>query len=125
MKKIVFGMLAMVFLFGCSSSSVVEEARLLGTKQFTPKAWAEGNREQRAEMVFSFLSQHTAASLSAVEVRQLLGEPTGYYDYDENPAYIVGPDSVESPYGKGYLLAFVADKSNGRITDVKIIPEPR
>jgi hypothetical protein len=115
----------MISLFGCSSSSVTEQAKLLGTKTFTQEAWAVGNQEQRGEMVYSFLSQHEIKSLSSNSVKELLGIPTGYYDYDENPAYFVGPNSVESEYGKGYLLAFISDKTSGRINAIRIIPEPK
>ena len=73
-------------------------------------------------MVFSFLSQNDPKSLTAIGVKELLGTPTGYYDYDENPAYIVGPSNVESAYGKGYLLAFVAEKTSGKIMRVELFP---
>lgn len=125
MKRTICSLLAMVWLFGCSSSSIVEQAKLLGTRHFTQDAWAKGNQEQRGEMVYSFLTQHDPVSLSSTDVKKLLGESTGYYDYDENPAYLVGPASVESEYGKGYLLAFVADKTSGKITTVKIVPQPK
>lgn len=76
-------------------------------------------------MVSSFLSQHDLKSLTSNSVKELLGIPTGYYDYEENPAYFVGPSSVESEYGKGYLLVFIAEKTSGKIIAVKIIPEPK
>ena len=115
----------MACLFACSPPSVIEQAKLLGTKPFSQDAWASGNQEQRGEMIYSFLFQHNPASLTPRDVKQLLGAPTGYYDYDENLAYFVGPKSVESEYGKGYLLAFVADKVSGTIAIVKIIPAPK
>jgi len=76
-------------------------------------------------MVFSFLSEHDPESLTSSSVKELLGRPTGYYDYEENPAYFVGSSSVESEYGKGYLLAFLAEKTSGKIVAVKIVPEPK
>lgn len=76
-------------------------------------------------MVFSFLSQYDLKSLTPSGVKDILGSPTAYFDYEENPAYFVGGKSVESEYGKGYLLAFVADKASGKIVAVKIIPEPK
>lgn len=115
---------ALMALFGCTASSVVDQAKRLGDQPFSKEAWAEANQEQRGKMVASFLAQHAPDSLSADAVKQLLGPPTGYYDYDENPAYLVGPQSVQSQYGKGYLLVFVTDKASGKITSVKIIPEP-
>ncbi len=117
--------LAMTGLFGCSPPPVSEQAKLLGAREFSKEAWATASQEKRGEMVYSFLSQHDLKSLTSGDVRTLLGTPTGYYDYNENPAYLVGSSSVESDYGKGYLLAFVADKSSGKIVGVKIIPEPK
>lgn len=121
--KCLWGVLVMLSL-GCSSSSVIEQAKLLGAKKFTQETWAVASQEQRGEMVFSFLAEHDPKSLSSNSVKELLGNPTGYYDYDENPAYFVGSRSVESEYGKGYLLVFITDKTSGKITTVKIIPEP-
>lgn len=117
-------LLAMISLFGCSPPPVSEQARRLGTQAFSQETWATASQEKRGEMVSSFLSQHDFKSLTSSDIKTLLGEPTAYYDYDENPAYFVGPGTVESEYGKGYLLAFVADKASGKIIAVKIIPEP-
>lgn len=115
----------MIALLGCTSSSVVEQAKLLGNQPFSKEDWATASQEQRGRMVASFLSQHAPGSLSPEAVKQLLGPPTGYYDYDENIAYFVGPQSVQSKYGKGYVLAFVTDKTSGKIVSVKIIPDPQ
>jgi hypothetical protein len=125
MKKELWSAIAVISLFGCTSSSTVDQARALGNQTFSKATWAAASQERRGEMVASFLSQHAPSSLSANTVKELLGPPTGYYDYDENVAYFVGPQSVQSQYGKGYLLAFVTDKTSGKITSVKIIPEPR
>ncbi len=115
----------MISLFGCTSTSINEQAKLLGTNTFSKEAWAKANQKERGEMVFSFISQHDPQSLTAASIKEFLGPSTGYYDYDENPAYLVGPSSVESEYGKGYLLAFITDKTSGKITAAKIIPEPK
>lgn len=48
---------------------------------------------------------------------------TGYHDYDTNLAQVVGPDTVRSTYGKGYLLVFEADKDTGRIDSVFFVPD--
>ena len=124
-RIMVWNMLTLLSLFGCSAASVTEQAKLLGSQAFSQAGWQAATQEQRGAMVYSFLAQHDVKSLSSSEIRNLLGKPTGYYDYDENPAYFVGPTAVESSYGKGYLLAFVADKESGRIRGVKIIPEPK
>lgn len=127
MKRIAlfWSVITAISLPGCTSSSTIDQARLLGDKPFAAEIWASASQEQRGEMVASFLSLYPPGSLSSDKVKQLLGHPTGYYDYDENPAYLVGPSTVESQYGKGYLLAFVTDKTDGKITSIKIIPEPK
>jgi hypothetical protein len=119
------GVLVISSLLGCVPPPVSEQAKRLGTQEFSPETWAIANPEKRGEMVFSFLSQHDLKSLTSSDIKTLLGVPTGYYDYDENPAYFVGSNAVESEYGKGYLLAFIADKASGKIVAVKLIPEPQ
>jgi len=47
---------------------------------------------------------------------------TGYYDYDTNPAYVVGPTTVESVYTKGYLPVFETDKENGKVERIFFVP---
>ncbi|MCK9261997.1 MAG: hypothetical protein RBT39_17395 [Azoarcus sp.] len=125
MQSKIWSLLTMISLFGCSPPAVTEQAKLLGTRTFSREAWATASQEQRGEMVFSFLSEHDPESLTSSSVKELLGRPTGYYDYEENPAYFVGSSSVESEYGKGYLLAFLAEKTSGKIVAVKIVPEPK
>ncbi len=96
---------------------------MLGDREFTPQAWASASQVERGEMLASFLTKHPANQLSAEQVRQLLGAPTGYADYDEDPAYVVGPPTVDSEYGKGHLLIFVTDKSTGRVLTTRLVPE--
>lgn len=115
-------MLVILFLQGCMQRSVEEQSRAFGNDEFTPTAWAAADQLGRGRMLASFLRQHPASELSADQVRALLGRSTGYADYDENPAYFVGPSNVESEYGKGYLLIFVADKKTGRIQQLRLVP---
>lgn len=117
-----------IFLFtlgltGCWLNSVEDQARKLGGREFTPEAWATASRLQRAEMTASFLKQHDTRNFTRKEVEALLGTQTAYYNYDTNLAYVVGPDTVRSMYGKGYLLVFEADKDDGRIDNVFFFPE--
>jgi len=74
-------------------------------------------------MTASFLKQHDTRNFTRKEVEALLGTQTAYYNYDTNLAYVVGPDTVRSMYGKGYLLVFEADKDDGRIDNVFFFPE--
>ena len=116
------GLISLAILSACSGSSVEKQAASLGSKEFTAQAWASARQEGRGEMVASLLAKHHFAGTPAKDVKALLGPPTAYYDYDENPAYLVGPKSVKSPYGDGYLLVFVTDKNKGLVTEVKILP---
>lgn len=75
----IWSVITMLGLFGCSSPSVTEQAKLLGTKRFSQQSWVAGIQEQRGEMVDSFLSQHDTQSLSANTVKRILGELAGYY----------------------------------------------
>lgn len=113
----------MLGLTGCWLNSVEDQARKLGGREFTPAAWANASQIQRAEMTASFLKQHDTKNFTRQEVEALLGTQTAYYNYDTNLAYVVGPDTVRSMYGKGYLLVFEADKDTGRIDSVFFVPD--
>jgi hypothetical protein len=109
-------------LSGCSLS-ITEQAKRLGTKPFTEQAWAAANKQERGEMVWSFLSQYDVKTFTFVSIRKILGNPTAYAGSDGDSAYAVGPDTVSNDWGKGYLLVFVGDRATGQIVDVEISPE--
>ena len=115
-------LLALGFLQGCSDYTVEAQIHTLGDEFFTPQAWARGDQVGRGRMVASFLSQYPPERLTRDDVRDLLGEPTGAADRPEDLAYLVGPATVESRYGKGYLLIFVIDRQTGKVTQVRIFP---
>lgn len=123
MRFLISCFVLMLCMIACSGHSIGDQAKLLGTREFTVDGWAAGTQEQRGEMLASFLAKHKPTMLTAKEVVGLLGSPTGYYEYDEYPAYFIGPASVDSEYGKGYLLAFVTDKSSGKVLKVVLVPE--
>lgn len=110
-------------LSGCYADSIESQARRLGSDQFDAQSWSQASQEGRARMLASFLQMHKPQSLTTSDVRRLLGQPTAYYEYDENPAYVIGPKSVQSEFGKGYVLAFIADKATGRVVEVIITPQ--
>lgn len=107
---------------GCWLNSVENQARKLGQREFTPAAWSSATQMQRAEMTASFLEQYDTRGFTRKDIEALLGEQTAYYNYDSNLAYVVGPDTVQSMYGKGYLLVFEGDKDDGRIESVFFVP---
>ena len=74
-------------------------------------------------MTASLLKKHDLKWSSGNGVVALLGRPTGYYDYDSNPTYVVGPTTVESVYTKGYLLVFETDKDNGKVKRIFFVPD--
>lgn len=113
----------LLLMFGCGRAPVAEQARVLGNREFTQQAWASGSPVERGAMVSSFLGKYPADQLTAEQVRQLLGTPTGYADYDEDPAYVIGPPTVKSKYGDGYLLIFVTDRTTGRVLETRLVPE--
>ncbi len=114
--------LALAFTY-LQLNSVVAQARRLGDRPFTPEAWAMASQLERAEMTASLLEQYDMSNFTRHDVVALLGPQTGYYDYDTNPAYFVGPDTVESMYGKGYLLVFETDKYDGDVDSIFFVPE--
>jgi len=123
MRTQYFSMICIFVLAGCWFNSVDDQARKLGSRTFTPEAWANASQLERAAMTASFLDQHDTSAFTRKQMEALLGAPTGYYDYNSNAAYVVGPDSVRSIYGKGYLLVFEADKDDGRIDNVFFLSE--
>jgi hypothetical protein len=115
-------LMIMSILVAYSGRSVEEQRRSFGNDEFTPAAWAAADQLARVRMLASFLRKHPAEELNTQQVKELLGKPTGYADYDENPAYFRGPSDVDSEYDRGHLLIFVSDKQTGRIQQLRLVP---
>jgi hypothetical protein len=109
-------------LSGCRDS-VEDQANKLGDREFTTVVWATASSLQRGEMTASLLRKHDLKRSNGSDIVALLGHPAGYYDYDTNPAYVVGPTTVESVYTKGYLLVFETDKENGKVERIFFVPD--
>lgn len=122
MKWIFAWLLALGLLQGCSDYSIESQIHSLGYEHFTPQAWAKADQVGRGRMLASFMSQYPPDRLGRAELKDLLGEPTGHADHDGELAYFVGPATVESQYGKGYLLIFVIDRQTGKVVQVRIVP---
>ena len=120
MRYLIF--LLVIFQLSCSSDVTVKTSKL-GTSEFSVSSWSKGTQEQRATMVHSFLANHKVEGMEVKEVYALLGKSTAYYEYDEFPAYIIGPKSIESVYGKGYIFAFPIDRSTGKVRKYIIEPD--
>lgn len=111
------------FFIACSSDSI-ENLKKLGTDEFSQDAWRNATQEERGAMVYSFLSNYDISKMMTHDLISLLGQSTAYYEYDEFPAYFIGPQTVESEYGKGYVLAFPINRKTGLISSFVIIPKP-
>jgi hypothetical protein len=122
MRFLSLAVLSVAVLSGCSGESIEKQAKKLGTQEFTAQAWAVGTQEERGQMIASFLGKYAVTDLNGKQVRHLLGPSTAYYDYDEYPAYLVGPKTVKSEYGNGYLWVFITDKSSGKVQKAVLVP---
>lgn len=111
-------------IFGCSSNSL-EDLKVLGTDEFSKDGWMNASQREKGKMVFSLLRKYDVTNMKVEEVQSLLGGSTAYYEYDEFPAYLVGPENIESEYGDGYLLAFPFDRKTGMIRKYIIHPKPK
>ena len=120
MRSVTASLLLAACLVGCSG--VEDQAKLLGTREFNEQEWATATQVQRGEMVASFLSKHKVSELTTKDVNRLLG-PTNSYYKNQYPAYLVGPATVKSNYGHGYLLVFMTDNSTGKVEKVMFVPE--
>ena len=88
-------------MVACSRSPVIEQARTSGQREFTQQSWMSATQVERGEMLASLLIKHPASELTAEQVKQLLGPPTGYADYDEDPAYVVGRQRSKASMTRG------------------------
>lgn len=113
----------LLLVCACGANSVLEQAAKLGQRNFSTESWLAASQLERGQMTASFLRKHDATTLDRHQIERLLGSPTGYYYYDNNPAYFVGPESVVSEHGHGYLWVFEADKDDGTIKRVFFVPE--
>jgi hypothetical protein len=107
----------LVCLQACADRSVQAQARRLGSDRFTPAAWEAADPPGRGRMLASFLDQHAVEGMKAGELEALLGAPTAYADYDEDPAYLVGPAGL-----RGHLPVFGTDRRTGRVVSVQLVP---
>jgi hypothetical protein len=122
MRLLSLALLSVALLAGCSGESVENQAKKLGTRDFSTQTWVVATQEERGQMIASFLAKHKVTDLTDRQVRNLLGPSTGYYDYDEYPAYLVGPRTLKTEYGSGYLWVFITDKSTGKVRQVVLVP---
>lgn len=125
MKIIILVGFVFIFgIFGCSSNSL-EDLKVLGTSTFSKDAWADASQEERGKMVFSLLDKYKVTKMKVEDIQSLLGKSTAYYEYDEFPAYLVGPKNIKSEYGSGYILAFPFNRKTGMVSKYLVLPKPK
>lgn len=110
-------------LLGCSSQD--ESLKALGTQKFSKQGWKIANQQERGMMLYSFIKTHDVKSMTSKDIVTLLGESTAYYQFDDFPAYLVGPENVQSEAGSGYLLAFPVSRSTGLVQRYVLQPDPQ
>lgn len=118
--------LTLLLCSGCgggSSGTSNPHPELLGTRSFTIERWAEADQVRRGEMAASFIALYSPEGMTRGEIVALLGRATGVYPDGENLAYVVGPPTVKNPHADGYLMVFLVDPLNGRVTRVIFIPD--
>ena len=121
MIKYILLALTTLIATGCGEPSI-QNLKILGTEQFTPEKWQTAKQVERARMVYSLISQHEVEKLNAKDIYSLLGPSTGYYEYDEFPAYLVEHSPPEKNQRIEYLLAFPINRDTGKVR--KFIIEP-
>jgi len=125
--KNVLVIFAAILLVSCTANNdaqnSLQEFKKLGSTKFTAQSWKGASQEERASMVYDLLQNNSPIGKSRNNVLALLGEPTSYYDYDEFPAYVVGPKTITSEYAKGYVLAFIVNSSSGIVEDFEFVPK--
>ncbi|MCD2518742.1 hypothetical protein LQ564_20805 [Massilia sp. G4R7] len=95
-----------------------------GDCDFDRDRWQHADARGRGCMVASLLDRHPPETMTAAEVRGLLGEPTGYADHDEDAAYVVAPAASARTRGTEQLLVYRTDRRNGRILGAELIAPP-
>ncbi len=114
-KKILSCLPMLAFLSGCGSSPIqIDQFKVLGAVEFTQAQWRAGNESARAKMFHSFLKKNEPIeNLTRDSIVKSLGSNTGYYLYDEFPAYYldIGKD-------KPLLVSFVIDHDTNTVNEI-------
>ena len=119
-----------LFITACTNSRGnfdIENLKVFGETPFEASEWQAANPETRGAMLYDLLSNYSFIGKKRKDVNDLLGNQTGYYEYDENPAYLVGKSTASNSNKKSenYLFVFITDHSTGMIQDYLLIPQSR
>lgn len=91
---------------------------LWGHKPFSAEEFKKGNLVVRSAMAASLIESKTFIGKSPKQVKDALGDPTGYFWNKEIPAYFLNDGSKEKSH-ETWQLVFLLD-SKGAISDVRI-----
>lgn len=110
----------LVMLAGCGSSAInIEKFKTLGTAEFSQEKWAYGDELVRAKIIYSFLKKSDPINNKSRDfIVNSLGSNTGYYLYDEFPAYY-----LDDGKGKKILVSFVVDHESKLISEIYLEPD--
>ena len=117
---------ALITASGLSCSSLDDRQKSLkklGSDTFDPNLWATSNDHIRGRMIYDFL--YINAPIKNKDrnfIIRNLGNSTGYFEYDINPAYYVG-GAPQGGKDKAHLVVFVIDRESGRVSDILVRPE--
>lgn len=114
-----------IFVVGACSSlnDRVDQLRFFGTEKFDHDLWSKSNEYTRGTMIYDFVSKNALVTdASRKFIVESLGNSTGYYEYDLNPAYYIGPKPKGSE-ARAYMIAFIIDHKSGKVRDIYIHPE--
>ena len=98
--------------------SMSEAKKMWGESPFDAEKFRNGDESVRASMAVSILKNPKIfMGKTPLELREILGTPTGFYHFDMNPAYIVSES--DKPDGDTWQLLFLIDR-HYKIKSVKI-----
>ena len=117
---------ALITASGLSCSSLddrQESLKKLGSDTFDPNVWATSNEHIRGRMIYDFLQINAPiTNKDRSFIIRNLGDSTGYFEYDINPAYYVGDNSQRGRH-EVHLVAFIIDQESGKVSDILVSPE--
>jgi hypothetical protein len=131
MKKMFFLMLSFVTLMSQSlwpttdlylanqEFMTIDKAIVLwGHKPFSAEEFKKGNLTVRSSMAVSLIENRTYIGKSPKQVKEALGDPTGYFWSKDIPAYFLDDGSKEKNHETWQLVFLPGPKGN--IGDVKL-----
>lgn len=89
-----------------------------GKNNFSMTKWKEANSNQRASMMFSFLTKNDIYKMSDSDIKKKLGQPDIHYNNNSAPAYLLTHGGVN------YAISFpyIDTEMSGKILEAVIEP---